>query len=131
MWTRSAFTQFAHVMPRAIRVVAFIDLEDIHGLNHRLGYTEVDQRIKAMFSLPFRRSDLVARWYSGDEIVILFDTDWEGAERKIGDLHASAKAQGLAFRHRLGQWEVGKETIEEVVGRLADELVTSEGGTDR
>ena len=52
---------------------AFIDLNHIYELNEHLGYNEVDRRVKEMFSVSFRRSDIVARWYSGDEIVILFD----------------------------------------------------------
>ena len=70
-------------MPRDMRWVAFIDMNKIHELNEELGYTEVDRRMKETFSVPFRRSDVVARWYSGDEIVILFDADEGGAERKI------------------------------------------------
>jgi GGDEF domain-containing protein len=86
MWTRNAFLQFCHVMPRDVRWVAFIDMNKIHELNEELGYTEVDRRIKETFSVPFRRSDVVARWYSGDYIVILFDADGSGAGHKIEQL---------------------------------------------
>ena len=70
--------------------------------------------------MPFRRSDVVARWYSGDEIVILFDSDEEGARRKVGQLIESAVEQDLTFFAELGQWEVGKSTIEDIVEELAD-----------
>ena len=123
MWTRGAFLRFCHVMPRSLRMVAFIDLEDIKGLNKRYGYTEVDRRVKAMFSVPFRRSDVVARWYSGDEIVILFDSDRDGAERKMVELEQSACAQGLKFRYEIGTWEVGKQGIEEAIDQLSYQVV--------
>ena len=70
--------------------------------------------------MPFRRSDVVARWYSGDEIVILFDSDEEGARRKVGQLIESAVEQDLTFFAELGQWEVGNSTIEDIVEELAD-----------
>ena len=122
MWTRGAFLQFCHVMPRGVRQVAFIDLDDIHNLNERLGYSEVDRRVKAAFSVSFRRSDVMTRWYSGDELVILFDADRIGAERKIGELTESARNQGLTFEHELSEWEVGKVAIDEVITGMADKL---------
>jgi len=122
MWTRTAFLQFCEVMPRGRRVVAFIDLDQIHDLNEQLGYAEVDRRVKATFSMPFRRSDIVARWYSGDEIVILFDSDRAGAERKIVQLERSAAEQGLTFQCEIGEWRVGKEAIEDVITGLADRV---------
>ena len=123
MWTRGAFLQFCHVMPRDTRYLAFIDLNKIHELNEKYGYSEVDRRVKETFSVPFRRSDVVARWYSGDEIVILFDSDVEVAEGKIDQLRESALEQDLTFYVAVGQWEVGKVPIEEVVDELARQVV--------
>jgi GGDEF domain-containing protein len=131
MWTRGAFLQFCHVMPRGTRFVAFIDLNKIHDLNEELGYAEVDRRVKETFSVPFRRSDVVARWYSGDEIVILFDSNEEGAERKIRQLEAAATQQGLTFYHQIGQWEVGKEPVEEKIQALADKVALQKGLSPR
>ena len=120
MWTRGAFLQFCRVMPRGDRVVVFIDLDDIHDKNILLGYAEVDKRIKAAFDIPMRRSDIVARWYSGDEIVVLFDSDRAGAERKVGEIRQNAAAQGLTFRCNIGTWRVGVESIVDAVGKLSD-----------
>lgn len=120
MWTRTAFLQFCRVMPRGQRSLAFLDLDGIHGLNHQLGYVEVDRRIREAFAIPFRRSDIVARWYSGDEIVILFDSDVEGARRKMEELMESASRQGLSFTHELGVWAVGTADIVEVVNGLSE-----------
>lgn len=119
MWTRDAFTEFCRVMPRGTRIIAFIDLNDIHALNYQIGYTEVDQRIRATFAIPFRRSDLVARWYSGDEIVILFDSDRMGAEHKLSELRESAGRQGLTFVFEIGEWRVGQQPIVEAVDALS------------
>ena len=119
MWTREAFLQFCQIMPRGMRILAFIDLDQIHVLNEEYGYAEVDRRVKSTFSVPFRRSDIVARWYSGDEIVILFDSDLEWAESKISELQESAQVQELTFHYALGEWEVGKSGIEELVEELS------------
>lgn len=119
MWTRGAFLHFCAVMPRGLRNVFFLDFTGIHDLNLRLGYREVDRRIQRTFSIPFRTSDLIARWYSGDEVVILFDGGMEGAIRKMAELKVSAAANGLAFRSDHDIWRVGEETIQEVVERIA------------
>ena len=127
MWTRGAFLHFCHVMPRGPRIIAFIDLNKIHKLNEEYGYAEVDRRVRDTFAVTFRRSDVVPRWYSGDEIVILFDSDLEWAEGKIVELKESAKIQQLTFHHALGEWEVGKSNIEDVVEELADKVTAQKG----
>ncbi len=119
MWTRDAFLEFCRVMPRDIRLMAFIDLNDIHALNYQHGYTEVDRRIRATFAIPFRRSDLVARWYSGDEIVILFDADRAGAEHKLSELRESAGRHGLTFVSEIGEWRVGQQSVVEAINALS------------
>ncbi len=122
MYTRPAFLQFAQVMPRGTRFVTFIDLDHIHNLDQEFGYTEVDRRIKATFSMNFRRSDVVARWYSGDEVVILFDSDREGADRKMEELAASAHREGLGYKFAIGEWAVGKEPAADVIDALAENV---------
>lgn len=52
--------------------VLFIDFNGIHFLNQIHGYDHVNTLIKNVFkTFEFRKSDLVARWFSGDEIVII------------------------------------------------------------
>jgi GGDEF domain-containing protein len=119
MWTRTAFLQFCRVMPRGDRIVVFMDLDHIHDLNHLHGFAEVDRRVKATFSIPLRSSDVVARWYSGDEIVILFDNDRDSALAKVRELEASAARQGLTFTFEVGRWRVGEQDVVEVVNTLS------------
>jgi len=119
MWTREAFLQFCQVMPRGNRVIAFIDIDDVHGMNDRWGYEDVNQRIKDAFSVYFRRSDIVARWFSGDEIVILFDADEQGAAHKLEQLTTSSGRREIKFEYAVGEWKVGREAIEETIDRLA------------
>jgi GGDEF domain-containing protein len=122
MWTRCAFLHFCEVMPRGDRCVFLLDLDGIHGLNARLGYRAVDERIRKTFSIPFRASDIIARWYSGDEIVILFDGALEGALHKMRELEASAALRGLSFRWQHDTWHVGEESVKEVVDRMGVRL---------
>jgi GGDEF domain-containing protein len=130
MWTRTAFLQFCRVMPRGNRALAFLDLDGIHDLNHQIGYSKVDTRIREAFGIPLRTSDIVARWYSGDEIVILFDTNVDGAEAKMRELSKSAAEHELSFVHAVGEWDVGQESVEEAINRLA-ETVSQTGNTPR
>jgi len=119
MWTRAAFLQFCTVMPRGERIVVFIDLDSIHSLNNSQGYAEVDRRVRNTFSVPMRSSDIVARWYSGDEIVILFDNDRDSAMIKIAELQVNAAGQGLTFTFETGDWNVGVQSIVDVVNALS------------
>ncbi len=119
IWTRGAFLQFCRVMPRGKRKVVFLDFNNMHDLNHQLGYKEVDRRIKRTFSIPFRSSDIIARWYSGDEIVILFD-GVSGAERKMEELERSAAESSMSFSYEIGTWQAGKEDVIKVIDELAE-----------
>ena len=122
VWTRPAFLQFCKVMPRGVRAVVFLDFDRIHELNGLVGYSEVDKRIKSSLDISLRSSDLIARWYSGDEVVILFDGDLEFASRKINELRARACTNGLSFKYSIGIWEVGKKEIEVVIDDLSKNL---------
>ena len=99
MWTRNAFLQFCHVMPRDVRWIAFLDMNKIHELNEELGYTEVDRRIKETSPYPF----VAATW-----------------SRAGIRATRSAAERGMTFYTELGQWEVSKSTIEYTVEELAE-----------
>ena len=129
MWTRMAFLQFCRIMPRGTRTVIFIDLDRIHDLNSQLGYTRVDEMVKKAFDISFRRSDLVARWYSGDEIVILLDTGRDQAELKLDEMRKSALEQELTFKYQIGSWNVGRESIQDVVNRLSSRMAAQRSGS--
>ena len=120
MWTRAAFLQFCQVMPRGRRTILFLDFDGIHNLNKEIGYKEVDRKIRSTFTIPFRTSDIVARWYSGDEIVILFDGEGEGVQRKITELVEKANENGLSFTYEVGHWEVGKSDVITAVDDLSN-----------
>ncbi len=133
MCTRGAFLRLCDFMPRDQRAVAFIDLVGVHDLNKQHGFEAVDALVRSLFSIPFRRSDIVARWYSGDEIVIVFDGGLDAAVRKIDELQTKGAQVGVDFDHRLGVWDVGKESVSEVVGRLSEQVILDKekrGGRD-
>lgn len=127
MWTRCAFLHFCELMPRGTRCVLLLDFDRIHEMNARLGYRAVDERIRETFSIPFRSSDLIARWYSGDEVVILFDGEIDGALRKMRELEVSARGNGLSFRWEHDSWRVGEESVKEVVDRIGSRLCRMKG----
>ena len=70
---------------------------------------------------------MVARWHSGDEIVILFDAEEEGVGRKNGQRVESAAERGMTFYTEVGQWEVSKITIEYTVEELAEKGAKQKG----
>ena len=73
--------------------IVFMDIDNMHQANACLGYEEVDRRIRAAFSV--RATDmLIARWYSGDEIVAIVPVgDGRGAAERI---LARLEANGLS-----------------------------------
>jgi GGDEF domain-containing protein len=56
--------------------VIFLDLDNMHGLNEVHGYSEVDAMIARSLSATTRKGEsYAARWYSGDEIVLIVKKD--------------------------------------------------------
>lgn len=54
----------------------FLDFEDVHKLNAQYGYDYVNELMQKVFAtFPFRKTDLVGRWFSGDEILIATNAD--------------------------------------------------------
>ena len=131
MWTRGAFLQLCEVMPRGLRTLIFMDIDNVHGLNERYGYAEVDRRIRESFAIRFRKSDVVARWFSGDEIVILMDSDLDGANRKISELKKSGEPRAITFKFAIGTWDVGRQEIEKAVEVLSEDVTEQKRGSGR
>ncbi len=51
---------------------AFIDFHNVHGMNNKFGYENTNQQFRDIFkSFPFRKTDIVGRCFSGDEIIII------------------------------------------------------------
>ena len=123
MFTRPAFIEICRMQPRITRAVAFLDFDRIHELNHNVGYEEVNRRIRDLFSGSLRKSDLVGRHFSGDEIVIVLDTDDRAIAMKVLEgLLARARKNGLSFTYALGLW--GKdEPLQEVTDRLGEKVL--------
>lgn len=74
---------------RGFSHVIFIDIANMHGLNHAYSMAEADEFIRNVVA-QLRTRDIVVRW-GGDELVILSQTnDIESLTNKIGDiLHAN------------------------------------------
>jgi len=124
MFTRPAFLEVCRMQPRITRAVAFLDFDRIHELNHEVGYEEVNRRIRELFDGSLRKSDLVGRHFSGDEVVIVLDTDDRAiAMRLIEGLLARAKEHGLSFTYALGRWEKD-EPLQEVTDRLGEKVLS-------
>lgn len=124
MYTRNALLRHCRSLEGGVRKVAFVDLEAIHTLNLLYGYAEVDERVRAAFDTPWRNEHTVARWFSGDEIAIVFDANTSAGEAEscMCELESRAQAQGLGFDWALGSWDVAAESIEEAIARLAEEV---------
>jgi len=119
MWTRKAFLAFCDQQPAGKRLVCFLDLANLGLLNLKWGYTEVDRRVKAAFSCLSQGEDFVARWYSGDEIVILFKPG-RPIGPKIRQLAEAARTNEIFFHLEIAGWQAGQVPVVEVINCLSD-----------
>jgi GGDEF domain-containing protein len=123
MWTRPAFLRLCQQIEPGLRPVAFIDLNDIGDLNLRYGYTEIDHRIKQLFARlgELSQCTLVGRWYSGDEIVIVFSQGEGNAFQTLFRLEEYAQQFfGMSFYYELGEWTAGDQPITAVIEALSN-----------
>ena len=77
--------------------IVFWDVDHMHGLNEQWGYEIVDSRIRLVCQSIREREDciLVARWYSGDELIYCCLTaDAAAAAERIVELF---RAQGIGI----------------------------------
>lgn len=120
--TRAGFRHTCRMQPRGTRVLTFLDFDRIHELNETFGYEEVNHRIKELFSIGLRKSDLAGRHFSGDEIVMLLDVDdLTAAAGILEKLQARASTLGLSFTWAYRQWSSGNG-LQDAVIELAEEV---------
>ena len=122
MLTRNAFLEHCRHLPRNSYTIAFLDFDRMHELNTRFGYEEVNKRIRKTFEIPFRASDIRARWYSGDEIVLLLDSNIRGAKNVIEDLEISANIEDLSFTWAIDTWQKDVKELPDFVNKLAESV---------
>lgn len=68
--------------------VLFADLDEIHKLNAKLGYQKVDKKINSAFKAIKEilcDNDYLARWYSGDEWILISKSNPEKYVKEIFD----------------------------------------------
>lgn len=78
----------------------FIDFNNMKRLNEYYGYETVNSKIKRIFqTFRFRKNDIVGRWFSGDEIlIILFDSEPELFIKRF-ETHSSIKFKYKIYRN--------------------------------
>lgn len=124
MLTRTAFLQLCKTLPPRSRTIMFIDLNNIGILNLTLGYSAVDQRIRETFSCLHPPHEIPARWFSGDEIVVLFDEKSDPVH-KIVELYRAGESHGIRFTYEAIEWDSGKQTIQSVIEPLSERVCAS------
>lgn len=104
------------------RTVAFIDFDDIHRLNRQYGYDDVNRRIRSTLSRLAKAPEVfVARWYSGDEMVVLSGYDEATTESLVEEALRSGEHNGVPFTHQTGEWDNStpfKDTVEELSNKV-------------
>lgn len=118
MLTRNGFLHLCKEISPQFRKVVFIDLDGIGDLKLELGYAEVDRRIKSIFNGFCKPNEIVARWYSGDEIVLVFD-DLAASDHRIQQLQYEAESIGISFAYASGIWHKRCTPINELMDQLS------------
>ena len=101
------------------KVLVFLDFDNVHLLNKLHSYKVVDSRIKGTFSF---NADIIARWYSGDEIVIIFNTSLANSKKSLLAFEKSAKRNNLTFTSALTEWDPKSESITSAVDKLSERV---------
>jgi len=75
----------------------FIDIDNMKQLNADRGYDLVNDLIKdAISNFKFRQDDIIGRYFSGDELLIICEFPKKLAKR----LKTQFKERGLTFKHK-------------------------------
>ena len=124
MMTRCGLLNACAMLPRDTkRIAVFIDLDDLHTANQTWGYGKVNDLVRNTFRLR-RESDVIGRWFSGDEILLLMDTtDKEGAEMLLKNMLFIAKQNRLCFTYDLAVWDKDTVAIETLTEQLAKSVM--------
>jgi GGDEF domain-containing protein len=99
--------------------IAFIDIDFMHDLNAKYGYVEVDRRIAEAFKV-IRRDELISRFYSGDEFILLVPAEHIGLV--VQRLMTAFHEQGISATCGIIQHVQGSKSLAEAV-KPAQDLV--------
>lgn len=78
----------------------FMDFNDIHDLNQLFGYEKVNSKIRRSFEVFRSDKILIGRWFSGDEMVIIYPINVKD-DVILARLSECTNAQGLSFKYAL------------------------------
>ena len=119
MLTRPALLHQAGQLHGPSYIVAFIDLDHLRVHNQAHGYDEVNNRVRKTFRPALRYCDLVGRWFSGDELVLILSPNDEMAQGLIDRLHLHATANNLSFTHAVATWRPASQRLVTVINKLS------------
>jgi len=79
--------------------VIFLDFDEVRKLNKEKGYEQTNEMFRKLFKqFRFRKEDIVGRWFSGDEIVILTKGDvWSLLQR----FKEHTNTLGITFKYKV------------------------------
>jgi GGDEF domain-containing protein len=99
-------------------IVVFMDIDDMKGANSAYGYDEVNRRIAASLS-QVRQSDIVGRWFSGDEFVVFANGDETAIAARIKE---AFKTNGLSVTLAYSKANP-KQPLDRQVSALSDRVM--------
>lgn len=96
--------------------VIFIDFDNVHNLNKINGYNNINNLFKRIFgTFKFRRDDLVGRWFSGDEIIIVTKGNCKTILKRFNN---HADAFGVKFKFAIFEKVISLEEIENNINKV-------------
>lgn len=119
IFSRAGLDELIESSTDEYRTVAFIDFDDMHRLNQQFGYDDVNRRIRStLCRLSKAPQVFVARWYSGDEMVVLSAHDEAVTESLVEEASKAGAYFGVPFTHQVGGWD-GKTPFRHIVDDLS------------
>ena len=111
IFTRAGGEMAWRRMRRTDVAVIFTDLDNVHSLNDRLGYAEVNRRIAVAFRNRHADMTIAMRWFSGDEIVVV-------VPRSDGVLAANRLSTALNHQEMSGTFAVVAVTSRDLAAEV-------------
>jgi GGDEF domain-containing protein len=108
--------------------VVFLDIDGLHNLNNTLPgkHEEANQKIRKALSIRSEDILIQARWYSGDEIIVILSGE---PVSFMSRLKASFALEGLSFTAHYSEYTGELEKDAEKAKSVVDALKASRGIT--
>jgi len=107
VYSHAGLEEIGKTLGDKYKTVAFIDFDDVRELNNIYGYEEVNRIIRdTLKELSSAAGVFIARWFSGDEVVMLSRNDKDTTENIVANAYLIGTFfNGMPFTYHIEVWD--------------------------